>query len=67
MKAQNSLSLCDHLGTNLSVQSSRSGGKVSNQTCQAVGISEVKAESDVRWDENVQGGKSEGVVLCEIV
>lgn len=62
MKAQNSLFLCDHLGTNLSVQSSRSGAKVNDQTCQAVGGSEVEAESDVRWDEDVRWGKSEGVI-----
>lgn len=48
MKAQKFLFLCDHLGTNLSVQSSRSGANGNDQTCQAVGKSEIEAESDVR-------------------
>lgn len=47
MKAQNSLFLCDHLGTNLSVKSSRSGVNDNDQTCQTVTKSAIQAESDV--------------------
>lgn len=50
MKAQNSLFLCDHLGTNLSVKYSRSGANGIDQTCQTGRKSEIEAESNVRGD-----------------
>lgn len=52
MKAQNSLFLCDHLRTNLSVKSSHSGANGNGKTCQTVRKSEVETKSDVgamRW------------------